>query len=60
MLCLGQDITAKQKEQEILTRARNEAENLSKLKDAFVANVSHEVHKLFSILISSCELLLIV
>lgn len=45
MLCLGQDITAKQKEQEILTRARNEAENLSKLKDAFVANVSHEVHK---------------
>ena len=42
-LCLGTDITANLQRERLIWSAKEEAEKLSQLKDAFVANVSHEL-----------------
>jgi PAS domain S-box-containing protein len=43
VLCLGQDITVQQQRESLLVQAKQDAERLASLKDAFVTNVSHEL-----------------
>jgi len=57
ILCLGQDITEKAKREALLTQARNEAEEIAKMKDMFVANVSHELRTPLNCIVGVATLL---
>ena len=56
-IAIKQDITARKQYEEALIQARDEAEEMNRLKDAFLANMSHDIRTPLSAIIGFADLI---